>query len=59
MAIAVAHATKRTIGNQGGWGWGANSEDFDITPLDAVTLAFWAAMTTKRQPGKRTRGVVL
>lgn len=59
LDLAVAHATKRTIGNQGGWGWGANSEDFDITPLDAVTLAFWAAMTTKRQPGKRTRGVVL
>jgi hypothetical protein len=42
---------KRPIGNNGGWGFGSTDE-VDSTPIEACSLAYWAAMTTKRNPGK-------
>lgn len=51
---AATHAQKRPIGKDGGWGWGS-VEDIDVSPLEAVTLAYWGAMTTKRNPGRRAK----
>lgn len=53
LAAAVAAAIRRPIGTQGGWGWGSMSDDVEIAPLDAATLAFWAAKTSRRKPGRR------
>lgn len=45
----AGHALRRRIGTQGGFGWAA-PEDDTVALLDAVTLAFWAAKTTRRRP---------
>lgn len=50
----VLSATKRKIGNNGGFGWEA-PEGETVVSLDAVTLAFWGARTTKRKPGRGIR----
>ena len=47
-------AVKRKIGANGGFGW-QSSNDGSVSLLDAVTLAFWGAKTTKRKPGRRQR----
>lgn len=49
---AVIHSEKRPIGRDGGWGWGGIG-DFDVTPMEAMSLAYWGVMTTKRSPGRR------
>ncbi|MBK0420165.1 hypothetical protein JD276_14095 [Leucobacter sp. CSA1] len=50
----VLSATKRKIGNNGGFGWEA-PEGETVVSLDAATLAFWGARTTKRRPGRGVR----
>lgn len=45
-------AVRRKIGNQGGFGWDAPLEGDTVALLDAVTLAFGAAKTSKRKPGR-------
>lgn len=48
----VKDAEKRKIGANGGFGWAA-PEGGNVALLDAVTLAYWGAKTTKRRPGRR------
>lgn len=55
---SVALAGKRPIGTNGGWGWKPLA-DGDVAPIEAVTFAHWGAMTSKRRPGRKTRGAVL
>jgi hypothetical protein len=55
---SVAAAGKRPIGTNGGWGWKPLAEG-DVTPIEAVTFAYWGAMTSKRRPGRKTRGRVM
>ena len=43
---------RRRIGNNGGWGF-ASTDDADATLIEAVCLAYWGAMTTKRKPGRK------
>jgi hypothetical protein len=54
----VSVAAKRPIGTYGGWGWQSTVSDVDISPLDAVTLAFFGAATTKRTPGRKAKVIV-
>jgi hypothetical protein len=54
LDAAALAARKRTIGHDGGWGFGSDG-DADITPIEAASLAYWGAMTTRRNPGKGTR----
>lgn len=59
---AVEHATKRPIGKAGGWGWQGTTDDADVLPLEAATLAHFGAVTTKRtsaRSGEGRRVVVL
>lgn len=44
---------KRAIGNGGGWGFADN--DCDSTLIEACALAYWGAMTTKRNPTRKQR----
>ena len=43
----------------GAWGWEATTPDGDETPTEAISLALRAAKTTKRKPGRKTRGRVM
>jgi hypothetical protein len=43
---ALAGAIKRRVGQS--WSWGRSSAEVDITPLEAVTLARWGAVSTLR-----------
>lgn len=58
LSAQVQHATKRPIGQGGGWGWVGLAETDDVTLLDSATLAAWGAKTTTRR-ALGTRGVVL
>lgn len=49
----VLGATKRKIGNNGGFGWQPIIEGETVVSLDAATLAFWGAKTTKRRAGRK------
>lgn len=52
-ATALA-CSKRAIGNNGGWGW-QGTKEINSAPLEAASLAYWGAMTTKRKPGRKVR----
>lgn len=43
---------KRRIGTMGGWAFQSTDEG-DATLIEAVCLAYWAAMNTKRKPGRK------
>lgn len=49
---------KRPIGKQGGFGW-QGIDDVPVAQFEAMTLATWAAATTRRNPGKTGTGVVV
>lgn len=56
---SIAVCDKAVRGRDGAWGWRATTEDGDETPTEAISLALWAARTTKRNPNRPARGVVL
>lgn len=56
---SVACCDKKFRGPSGSWGWVATTTDGDETPIEAVSLANWGAKTSKRKPGRKTRGAVL
>ena len=51
LAESALGATRRPIGKDGGYGFGGECPE----RLDACALALWAARTTKRRPGGRSR----
>lgn len=53
LDVQVESAVRREIGKAGGFGWQAGVEGESITLLDAVTIAHYAAKTTKRDPARR------
>lgn len=56
---SVAISDKKLRGNSGAWGWIPTTPDGDETPIEAVSLAYWLAMTTKRKPyGEKERRAV-
>lgn len=48
LELSVRGATQRQRGS--GWGWGSSAKDGGEVPLEAVSLAYWAAQTTRRRP---------
>ena len=50
---SVCGATRRPIGNDGGWGFGNGR--VDCAPAEAVAFAYMAVMTTKRNPNRELR----
>lgn len=44
-------AERRAIGKSGGWGFGG----IDPVPMEAVALAYWGAVTSRRNPGRGSR----
>lgn len=57
---SVAVCDKKQRGTSGAWGWTATTPDGDETPSEAMSLAYWAAKTTRRKPrGDRERKAVI
>lgn len=51
---SVAVCDKKTrVRTSGAWAWEATTDDGDETPIEAVSFAYWAARTTKRDPNRR------
>ncbi|WIE65945.1 hypothetical protein DEI99_005245 [Curtobacterium sp. MCLR17_036] len=50
---SVAVSDKKMRGTAGNWGWDATVPGGDETPVEAVSVAYWAARTTKRVPGRK------
>lgn len=50
---AAEKAERRPIGKQGGWGFG--SDEVDPSPIEAASLAHWAARTSRRNPRRKQR----
>ena len=56
---SVSVSDKEAVGKLGSWRWKATTPDGDDTPVEAASLAHWAAKTTKRRPGRKTKAVIL
>ena len=56
---SVAVCDKKLRGTAGSWSWDVTVPGGDETPVEAVSVAVWAALTTKRRPGRKARAVVL
>lgn len=46
---SVAISDKKLRGQDGAWGWRATTKDGDETPVEAVSLAHWAAKTMAKR----------
>ena len=49
------HAKHRKIGD--GFGYEPSMENVDVSPVEAVALAYWNVKTSKRHPGRRAKAV--
>lgn len=54
----VTNARHRKIGADG-FGYEPSTANLDVTPLETIAYAYWAAQTSKRHPDKKARAVVL
>ena len=52
LDTSATKTRKRRIGHNGGWGF-QSTEEADATLVEAAALAYWAAITTKRKPGRK------
>lgn len=52
LDASATKTRKRRIGKNGGWGF-ESTDEADATLIEACALAYWAAMTTKRRPGRK------
>lgn len=56
---SVGVCDKKNRGLSGAWAWAATTPDGDETPIESISLAYWAAKTTRRKPrGDRERRAV-
>lgn len=46
---SIAISDKKLRGQDGAWGWRATTKDGDETPVEAVSLAHWAAKTMRQR----------
>lgn len=53
LTASATKSKRRNIGSGGGWGFADN--DSDATLVEACALAYWGAMTTKRNPDRKQR----
>lgn len=51
---SARHAARRTIGRNGGWGFGS-VPGHDSAPIEAASLAVWGIRNTKRNPKRKQR----
>lgn len=53
LTAQVRDTGRRQIGTSGGFGWVALTDGASVGLVDAATLAYWGAKTTKRRPGRK------
>ena len=59
LDTSVGVCDKKNRGPSGAWAWAATTPDGDETPTESISLAYWAAKTTRRKPrGDRERRAV-
>ena len=59
LDTSVGVCDKKNRGLSGAWAWYATTPDGDETPTESMSLAYWAAKTTRRKPrGDRERRAV-
>ena len=54
LDTSATKSRKRRIGANGGWGF-LSTDEADATLIEACALAYWGAMTTKRDPSRKGR----
>lgn len=59
LDASVVGSREHKTGTSGGWVFVPKTEQDDSTPIESVAMALWAAKTTKRRPGRKTRGRVM
>ena len=52
LDVSATRTRRRAIGKYGGWGF-ASTDEADATLIEAVALAYWGAMTTRRNPNRK------
>ena len=52
LDVSATQSRRRRIGSNGGWGF-ASTDAADATLIESCALAYWAAMTTKRDPSRK------
>jgi len=59
LDASVSVCDKKQRGLSGAWAWSATTPEGDETPTESMSLAYWAAKTTRRMPrGDRERKAV-
>ena len=53
LDASATKCAKRNIGKDGGFGF-SSTDEAEASLIEACCLAYWAAATTKRQPGRKT-----
>lgn len=53
LDASIAVCDKKQRGLDGAWGWVATTPEGDEVPTEAVSVAHWAAKTSKRVPGRK------
>lgn len=59
LEAAISGSKKRAIGQGGSWGWDRRTTDIDLSPLVSVTLAHYGALTSKRNPNRKSKVVMM
>lgn len=52
LDVSATKSRRRPLGSGGGWGF-QSTEEADATLIEAAALAYWGAMTTKRNPERK------
>lgn len=53
LSASVAISDMKKRGQNGQWGWDPTTPDGDETPVEAFSVAYWAARTANRRPGRK------
>lgn len=54
LEVSVTLSDKQIrVKSSGAWAWDATTVDGDETPVEAVSFAHWASLTTKRDPNRK------
>lgn len=56
---SVLRSRAHMTGTSGGWVFVPMADEDDSTPVESAALAHWAAKTSKRRPGRTTKGRVM
>ena len=59
LADSIAVCDRKQRGISGAWGWISTSPDGDETPVEAASVAVRSARTSKRNPGRKAKVMVL